>query len=171
MEFVVLVNEQDEAIGLCEKLEAHKKGLLHRAFSVFVFNHNNELLLQQRALSKYHSGGLWTNTCCSHPREHESIEDAAKRRCVEEMGIDVNPQTVFSFVYKSEFENGLIEHEYDYVLTASYNENPNINLNEVAHFKWLSLDNISKDIQDNPNSYTTWFRLCFEKVKQHITTI
>jgi isopentenyl-diphosphate Delta-isomerase len=168
MEEVILVNERDEVIGRAEKLDAHEKGMLHRAFSVFLFNNNNELLLQQRALHKYHSPGLWTNTCCSHPRPNESIVDSATRRCREEMGVEVvSLNNAFSFLYKVEFENGLIEHEFDHVLIGKHNADPIVNSNEVAHFKWISIDQLKEDIALNDSKYTAWFKLCYEKAFSH----
>lgn len=163
-EFVVLVDEQDNDVGVMEKLEAHQKGLLHRAFSVFIFNEKQELLLQQRALSKYHSGGLWTNTCCSHPRPNETIKDAANRRLFEEMGMSCDLIIKTSFIYKTPFENGLIEHELDYVLIGFSNLNPNLNKKEVENYKWMSISDIKTDIYSNPKHYTSWFKIALEKV-------
>src|ERR1043165_7585171 len=120
MEKVILVNERDEETGEMEKMEAHRKGILHRAFSVFIFNNKNEMLLQQRALHKYHSGGLWTNTCCSHPRPGEETLSAAKRRLVEELNVDATIQWSFDFIYEANFDNGLYEHEYDHVFIGIY---------------------------------------------------
>ena len=164
MEFVVLVNENDQEIGIMEKQEAHIKGLLHRAFSVFAFNNKNELLIQQRAFSKYHSPGLWTNTCCSHPRQNEELIEAVKRRCIEEMGLIIDPKFQFSFIYKAVFENGLIEHEFDHVFFANVSSNPTINPTEVNSYKWISLNDLASDIAKNPKAYTEWFKICFEKV-------
>lgn len=163
-EFVVLVDEYDNDIGVMEKLEAHHKGLLHRAFSIFIFNDKKELLLQQRAVSKYHSGGLWTNTCCSHPRPNETIKDAANRRLFEEMGMTCDLVVKNSFIYKSPFENGLTEHELDYVLIGYSNQNPNINEQEVEHYKWMTISDIKTDIYHNPSHYTSWFKIALEKV-------
>lgn len=163
-EYVILVDENDNDIGVMEKLQAHQEGLLHRAFSVFIFNDKQELLLQQRAISKYHSGGLWTNTCCSHPRPNETIKDAANRRLFEEMGMSCDLQIKTNFIYKTPFENGLIEHELDYVLVGNTNQNPQINKDEVESFKWLSILDIKKDIIDNPNQYTSWFKIALDKV-------
>jgi isopentenyl-diphosphate delta-isomerase len=163
-EFVVLVDEYDNDIGVMEKLEAHHKGLLHRAFSIFIFNDKKELLLQQRAVSKYHSGGLWTNTCCSHPRPNETIKDAANRRLFEEMGMTCDLVVKNSFIYKSPFENGLTEHELDYVLIGYSNQNPNINEQEVEHYKWMTISDIKTDIHHNPSHYTSWFKIALEKV-------
>ncbi len=159
MEEVILVNERDEPRGTMEKLEAHEKGELHRAFSVFIFNSKGELLLQQRALHKYHSGGLWTNTCCSHPRPGEETLAAAKRRLAEEMGLSATLEFKTAFVYKSEFENGLTEHEFDHVFTGSTDSSPIINPEEVAAYRWLSINEIKNQIAVNPGDYTTWFRI------------
>ena len=137
---VVLVDSNDKAMGTMEKLEAHKKGLLHRAISVFIFNDKKELLLQRRAFDKYHSGGLWTNTCCSHPYPNEKIIDAANRRLEEEMGIITSLKKCFDFVYHAKLENDLIEHEYDHVFVGFSNQTPHLNLVEASSFKWLSMD-------------------------------
>jgi isopentenyl-diphosphate delta-isomerase len=163
-EYVILVDNQDNDIGVMEKLQAHQEGLLHRAFSVFIFNDKEELLLQQRALSKYHSAGLWTNTCCSHPRPNETVKDAAHRRLFEEMGLSCDLKIKTNFVYKTSFENGLTEHEFDYVLIGNTNQNPIINKEEVESYKWLSVSDIKKDIVSNPNHYTSWFKIALDKV-------
>lgn len=168
-ERVILVNEQDEPIGTMEKIEAHEKALLHRAFSVFVFNDKGETMIQQRAMHKYHSPGLWTNTCCSHQREGESNIEAGKRRLMEEMGFTTELQEVFSFVYKAPFDNGLTEHEFDHVMVGKYNEAPNINPDEVADWKWMSLERIKSDMEQYPEHYTAWFRIIFEKFYAHIS--
>lgn len=167
MEKVILVNEKDEAIGEIEKLEAHQKGLLHRAFSVFIFNSKNELLLQRRALDKYHSPGLWTNTCCSHPRPGESILEAANRRLNEEMGIATKLEHKGSFIYKADFDNGLTEHELDHIVIGFFSENPKINPEEVDSFKWLDLESVKTDLEQNPHNYTVWFR---EIINQNFTS-
>ncbi|MDU8885579.1 isopentenyl-diphosphate Delta-isomerase [Yeosuana sp. MJ-SS3] len=167
-EQVILVNENDEQIGLMPKLEAHQKALLHRAFSVFIFNNKNELMLQRRAVHKYHSPGLWTNTCCSHQREGESNIDAGKRRLREEMGFVTDLEEVISFIYTAPFDNGLTEHEYDHVLIGYYNGEPDINSDEVADWKWMSLDKIKADISLQPELYTEWFKIIFDKFYQHI---
>lgn len=159
MEEVILVNDKDEPIGTMEKLEAHQKGKLHRAFSVFLFNTEGQLLLQRRALHKYHSGGLWTNTCCSHPRPGEDTLLAAHRRLIEEMGLQAELTFKTSFLYKSEFENGLTEHELDHVFTGSCNAVPQPNKEEVDSYEWLSPEAIKQDILSNPEKYTTWFRI------------
>jgi isopentenyl-diphosphate delta-isomerase len=146
-----------------EKMEAHEKGLLHRAFSILVFNDAGELLLQQRALNKYHSAGLWTNTCCSHPRNIEPTEQAAHRRLFEEMGFDCTLTEQFSFIYKAAFDNGLIEHELDFVYTGIYHQNPNINKEEVSAYKWMPVELIEKDAKENPQLYTAWFLILINK--------
>tara|TARA_R100000935_G_C2840105_1_gene170463 strand:- start:2288 stop:2812 length:525 start_codon:yes stop_codon:yes gene_type:complete len=168
-EQVILVNQNDEQIGLMAKMEAHEKALLHRAFSVFVFNKNGELMLQQRALHKYHTPGLWTNTCCSHQREGETNIAAGKRRLQEEMGFSTDLKESISFIYKAPFENGLTEHEYDHILIGEFNDKPNINPDEVAAWKWASLEDIKIDMKENPDLYTAWFKIIFDKYYDHIT--
>lgn len=167
-EKVILVNERDEQIGLMPKMEAHEKALLHRAFSVFIFNNENELMLQQRALNKYHSPGLWTNTCCSHQRDGETNIEAGKRRLEEEMGFVVDLQESISFIYKAPFDNGLTEHEYDHVLLGKYNDRPAINADEVASWKWMPLEEVKADILLQPDIYTEWFKVIFDKFYEHI---
>ncbi|GIM52557.1 isopentenyl-diphosphate Delta-isomerase [Capnocytophaga cynodegmi] len=167
-EKVILVDEQNNPIGLMPKLEAHEKALLHRAFSVFIMNRKGEVMLQQRALHKYHSPGLWTNTCCSHQRENETNVEAGKRRLQEEMGFITELTDVISFIYKAPFDNGLTEHEYDHVLLGYYEENPNINPEEVADWKWELPENIKKDIEQNPQKYTEWFKIIFEKFYDYL---
>lgn len=162
-EEVILVDERDQAIGSMEKLEAHQKGLLHRAFSVFVFNDKGELLLQQRAASKYHSPSLWTNTCCSHPRPNEDALQAANRRLCEEMGFETELKLKGTFIYKANFDNGLTEHEFDYVFTGVSNLEPNINKDEVENFAWLSLDEIKTQLKSSPEKFTVWFKIALEK--------
>lgn len=167
-EQVILVNEKNEKIGLMPKMEAHEKALLHRAFSVFIFNNNNDLMLQQRALNKYHSPGLWTNTCCSHQRDGETNIQAGKRRLEEEMGFVADLQESISFIYKAPFDNGLTEHEYDHVLIGKYNDEPSINLDEVASWKWMPIEAIKADIALHPDNYTEWFKIIFDKYYKHI---
>ena len=162
-ENVILVDEQDNQLGLMPKMEAHEKAVLHRAFSVFIFNSKGELMLQQRAAHKYHSPLLWTNTCCSHQRNGESNIEAGKRRLVEEMGFETNLKEVFSFVYKAPFDNGLTEHELDHVMVGNFDGLPEINHEEVASFKWMSLDAIKEDIELHPNLYTAWFKIIFKE--------
>ena len=167
-EQVILVNENDEQIGLMPKMEAHKKAILHRAFSVFIFNGKNELMLQQRALHKYHSPGLWTNTCCSHQREGESNLQAGKRRLQEEMGFVTDLTETTSFIYKAPFDNGLTEHEYDHILVGRYHNAPNINPDEVADWKWMTLEAVKEDIRAKPEIYTAWFKIIFDKFYNYI---
>jgi len=162
-EYVILVDKDDNPIGKMEKLEAHEKALLHRAFSVFVFNDKEELMLQQRASSKYHSPGLWTNTCCSHQRFGESNIDAGKRRLMEEMGFSTDLEEITSFIYKAPFDNGLTEHELDHILVGHYSKAPNPNPDEVGDWKWMSIEDVKQDIKTNPQSYTAWFKIIFDK--------
>ncbi|TRZ41774.1 isopentenyl-diphosphate Delta-isomerase [Robertkochia solimangrovi] len=167
-EVVILVNEKDEPIGTMEKIEAHEKALLHRAFSVFVFNDKGETMIQQRALSKYHSPGLWTNTCCSHQRTGETNIQAGKRRLMEEMGFETELKEVFSFIYKAAFDNGLTEHEFDHVMVGQFNDLPDINPDEVADWKWMTLEDIREDMNFHPENYTAWFRIIFDKFYKYI---
>jgi len=168
-ELVVLVDEKNNQIGLMPKMEAHEKAVLHRAFSVFVFNEKGELMLQQRAASKYHSPLLWTNTCCSHQREGESNVEAGRRRLQEEMGFTTDLKEVFSFIYKAPFDNGLTEHELDFVLIGSFEDKPNINKEEVESYKWMPLEDVKKDIENNPDIYTEWFKIIFDKSFDKLT--
>lgn len=167
-ELVILVNEKDEQIGLMPKLEAHEKALLHRAFSVFVLNDANEIMLQQRAADKYHSPLLWTNTCCSHQRDNETNLQAGKRRLFEEMGFETELTELFSFIYKAPFDNGLTEHEFDHVLVGNYNQEPIINSLEVASWKWMGIEDIKNDINNKPEIYTEWFKIIFNKFYHYI---
>lgn len=160
---VVLVDQDDNVIGSMEKLEAHQKGLLHRAFSIFVVNSNNELLIHKRAMGKYHSEGLWTNTCCSHPVPGESIIDAAHRRLKEEMGFDCEMKSAFSFIYDVALENELVEHELDHVVIGRFDGQPILNLEEASEFKWESLEKIIDDIKSQPEEFTYWFKVILEK--------
>ena len=160
---VILVDEQDNQLGLMPKMEAHEKAVLHRAFSVFIFNSDGDLMLQQRAAHKYHSPLLWTNTCCSHQRDGESNIEAGKRRLLEEMGFSTELNEVFSFIYKAPFDNGLTEHELDHILVGHYDGAPHINPDEVAGWKWISMEDLKKDIDQNPDLYTVWFKIIFEK--------
>ena len=159
MEHIILVDEFDNAIGTMGKMEAHQKGVLHRAFSVILFNSNGEILLQKRSKNKYHSGGLWTNTCCSHPLPNESVRDASRRRLIQEMGIDVQPEFSFKFIYKTDLDNGLIEHELDHVFIGSFDGIPSINTSEVEEWKFMSLNSLRRDIEESPELYTAWFKL------------
>lgn len=162
-EQVILVDKDDNQIGLMPKMEAHEKALLHRAFSVFTFNDRGELLLQQRAADKYHSPLLWTNTCCSHQRDGETSIEAGKRRLQEEMGFSCELEEVFSFIYKAPFDNGLTEHELDHVMIGTYNEDPIINREEVEAFKWMTLEEVKVDLEINPEQYTAWFTIIFKE--------
>ncbi len=162
-EQVILVNEKDEQLGLMSKMEAHEKAMLHRAFSVFIFNEKGELLLQQRAKEKYHSPLLWTNTCCSHQRDGETNLQAGKRRLREEMGFDCDLKEVFWFIYKAPFDNGLTEHELDHVMVGYYDKDPVINREEVESFQWMTLEDVKKDINEFPEKYTEWFKIIFKE--------
>ena len=167
-EQVILVNEQDEPIGLMNKMEAHKKAVLHRAFSVFILNDKNEVMLQQRAHHKYHSPLLWTNTCCSHQRAGETNIDAGKRRLYEEMGFEVELKELFHFIYKAPFDNGLTEHELDHVMIGYYNEAPIINPDEVESWKWMTIEAIKEDMIENPDTYTVWFKIIFDEFYHYL---
>ena len=170
-ENVVLVDRNDNPMGLMPKLEAHEKGVLHRAFSVFILNQKSQLMLQRRALDKYHSPGLWTNTCCSHPRESEGNIEAGVRRLKEEMGFTTPLMPMFSFIYKSKFDNGLTEHEFDHVLLGYYDKQPLINKIEVSEWKWMSLDKIILEIKNKPEDFTVWFKIIFERFYNHLYKI
>jgi len=167
-ELVILVNENDEQIGLMPKMEAHEKAMLHRAFSVFVFNDKNQLMLQQRAANKYHSPMLWTNTCCSHQRDGESNLAAGIRRLKEEMGFVCELEEKTSFIYKAPFDNGLTEHELDHIMVGYYNKDPKINREEVESFKYMTVDEIKQDMALQPEIYTEWFKIIFEKFYEFI---
>jgi isopentenyl-diphosphate delta-isomerase len=167
---VVLVNEFDEEVGTMEKMEAHRQALLHRAFSVFIFNASGEMLLQRRALTKYHSGGLWTNACCSHPRPGESVEAAATRRLQEELGFVAPLEPAFSFTYHAPFDNGLTEYEFDHVLTGSYDGDIQPVPEEVCDVCYLSMDEIRADLVDHPEKYTAWFRIAFPKLEEYMAS-
>ena len=162
-ENVILVDTHNKPIGAMEKMEAHRKGLLHRAFSVFIFNQSGDLLLQKRAAHKYHSPLLWTNTCCSHQRYGETNLQAGQRRLQEEMGIQVPLQEIFSFIYKAPFNNGLTEYEYDHVMVGYFDGQPAVNPYEVAAFKWMGIGAIKKDITKQATVYTEWFKIIFKK--------
>lgn len=166
IEKVILVDEQDNEIGSMEKIEAHEKALLHRAFSIFVFNDEGQMMLQQRALSKYHSPGLWTNTCCSHPRPGETLEEATQRRIVEEMGFYCEMKELFSFIYTAPFDDGLTEHELDHVFIGTYNDDPKINLEEVASWQWVEVDELLADVKENPDDYTVWFKIALAEMEK-----
>jgi len=169
-EKVILVNEFDEPIGLQEKLAAHRQGLLHRAFSIFIFNKEGKTLLQQRSLTKYHSGGLWTNACCSHPRDGETIQAAAQRRLKEEFGFQCPLNEVFSFIYKADVGGGLFEHEFDHVLFGSYDgaiaaPNPE----EIESYRWVTMQALEKELEQHPERFTTWFRIIFAENRAYMS--
>lgn len=163
---VVLVNENDEALGAMEKMEAHQKALLHRAFSVFIFNSRGEMLLQQRAAHKYHSPGLWTNACCSHPQPGEDTKEAAIRRLREEMGFTIPVQKIFDFVYKAAFDNGLTEYEFDHVFAGEYEGPVLFNTDEVQNICYKIMPEISNSLQTHPQKYTAWFHLAFPRIRE-----
>ncbi len=165
---VVLVDRDDNVLGTMKKMEAHETGILHRAFSIFVFNSKGELLLHQRALSKYHSPGLWTNTCCSHPRLDEDVMENAHQRLVEEMGFDCELTEAFSFLYRADVGQGLTEHEYDHVFIGKYDGEPEINPDEVEDYKYMSMEDLRDDIENHPVNYTEWFKIAFEKVEEYL---
>ena len=163
-DYVIVVNKNDKEIGIMEKMEAHRQGQLHRAFSIFIFNAKKEMLLQKRAIKKYHSGGLWTNTCCSHPRPGEDMDVAANRRLMEEMNFSCHLKKTFSFIYKKEVDNYLIEHELDHVYIGTFNGEPSPNKLEVLEWKFAEIDWIKKDIKLHPENYTEWFKISLGKV-------
>lgn len=164
---VVLVNENDEAIGLAEKMAAHEQGLLHRAISVFIFSEDGKMLLQKRADAKYHCGGLWTNTCCSHPLPHETTQTAAGRRLKEEMGMTAELTFAFKFQYRAEFENGLTEHEIDHVFIGVTDQLPMLDPAEASAYRYVDIKDLEVDILNSPESYTPWFKICLERVLNH----
>ena len=163
-EKVVVVNEHDVAIGVEDKTRAHLLGVLHRAFSIFVMNSAGQLLLQRRALGKYHSRGLWSNTCCGHPRPGESINQASRRRLREEMGFDADLESVFQFRYRVDLEEGLIENEYDHMLVGLFDGGPEPNPAEVAEYRWVDPATLSLELETHPENYTYWFRISFDRV-------
>jgi len=166
-EQVILVDQDDKHLGIAEKMWAHRQGLLHRAFSIFVLNSYGQLLIQKRAIAKYHSGGLWTNTCCSHPRPEESIIAAADRRLKEEMGFSCELTEIFTFTYNSALDHGLIEHEYDHVLLGKFDGEPSLNPAEAEDWKWIELDKLKADLTSHPELYTFWLKDCFDKFLYH----
>ncbi len=165
IQHVILVNKNDEQVGIAEKMEAHRQGLLHRAFSVFIFNSKGEMLLQQRALKKYHSGGLWTNACCSHPKPGDDTLSAAMIRLREEMGFETNLEKIFDFVYKAEFDNGLTEHEFDHVFAGEYDGKIDFNKEEVMDYCYKDIPEIQESLLTHPGKYTAWFQLAFPEVE------
>jgi len=170
-DLVIIVNEQDQELGTEEKLSAHQQGLLHRAFSIFIFNSCKQMLIHQRAHDKYHSGGLWTNACCSHPRQGEELEAAAHRRLTEELGFDCPLQWKMSFIYRIKFErDNLFEHEFDHVFFGVTDQQPQPNPAEVADIAWVELDDLYTDIARHPDKYTYWFKVALEKIKPLLNT-
>jgi isopentenyl-diphosphate delta-isomerase len=169
--FVILVDNDDNQTGITGKMEAHHKALLHRAVSVFIVNTSGKWILQRRALDKYHSKGLWTNTCCTHPQPGETNIEAAERRLKEEMGIECSLSELFSFIYREKLDNDLTEHEYDHVFLGVTDDTPVINTAEVEDWETISYDDLHDDIQNNPSDYTYWFRMIYENVNQHILQI
>jgi isopentenyl-diphosphate delta-isomerase len=170
-EYILTVDEKDNVTGKEEKIKAHREGILHRAFSIFVFNSKGELLLQKRAESKYHSGGLWTNTCCSHQRADENLEEAIHRRLKEEMGFDCELKEAFTFTYRVKFDNGLFENEYDHVFFGKFDGKPEPNPKEVDDWKWVSLEELKKDIEENPDDYTYWLKVSIDRVISNFNQI
>jgi isopentenyl-diphosphate delta-isomerase len=165
---IILVDENDVPRGTMEKMEAHRKGELHRAFSIFIFNSKGEFLLQRRALNKYHSGGLWTNTCCSHPQPNETIEESVHKRLYEEMGFDCELKNTFHFIYKTKLDNELTEHELDHVFIGYYDAPPKINVTEVSEWKYVGINEIKLRLKNSPESFTIWFKIIFLKVLDYI---
>jgi isopentenyl-diphosphate Delta-isomerase len=162
---VILVDESDEAIGAMEKMEAHRHGVLHRAFSVFIFNSNGQMLLQQRADTKYHSAGLWTNACCSHPAPGEEIKSAAEKRLQEELGFKAEIKPAFDFIYKVSFDNGLTEHEYDHVFVGYYDGEIKPDEDEVKEWKFMGMDDLAREMEREPDTFTSWFQIAFPKLR------
>jgi isopentenyl-diphosphate Delta-isomerase len=169
--FVILVNENDRQTGIAGKMEAHKKGLLHRAVSVFIVNSDGKWILQRRAFDKYHSNGLWTNTCCTHPVPGESNIGSAKRRLKEEMGIECKLVELFTFIYQEKLDNELTEHEYDHVFFGISDKDPVINILEVEDWEAVSYEDLNSDILKNPSDYTYWFKEMYEKVNLYISDL
>lgn len=167
---VILVDEQDNPVGTMGKMEVHEKALLHRAFSVFIFNSKGEMLLQKRAATKYHSGGLWTNACCSHPKPGESTRAAAKKRLEEEMGFSTDLQEAFSFIYKAPFQNGLTEYEFDHVFVGTYEGAINPNPEEVSDYSYQSIDHLKIAVGQHPAEYTEWFKIALPQLEKHLLT-
>jgi len=164
MEKIILIDEEDNEIGSGEKIDVHKKGKLHRAFSIFVFNSKGEMIIQQRDIRKYHCGGLWTNTCCSHPRDGEIIEEAVHRRLKEEMGFDCGLREMFKFTYKAEFSSGLTEYETDHVFVGISDDEPTLNKEEAMDYRWISIKELANEIENNPERYTPWFKIALQKL-------
>jgi len=168
MDEVILVDENDNEIGVMEKLEVHQRGKLHRAFSILVFNSSGELMLQKRARTKYHSGGLWTNTCCSHPKPGEKIQDAVRRQLRHEMGIEVDPKFFFKFRYRTALDNNLIENEFDHVFTGMYDGVPKLNRTEAEDWKFEGIPKLKQWMKKNPDQFTVWFRSIVDLLPENI---
>jgi isopentenyl-diphosphate Delta-isomerase len=167
-ESVILVDKDDNVIGTMEKMAAHRSASLHRAISVFIFNNKGEILLQQRSPNKYHSAGKWSNTCCSHPRPGEQTIYAAQRRLKEEMGLECHLEYAFSFTYRAYLDNGLFEHEYDHVFFGTTDDRPAPNPQEAEDFVYLPAEEIEKALAQKPEDYTVWFKICFDRVMEHV---
>lgn len=170
-EMLILVDHKDNEIGIEEKMKVHHAGQLHRAFSIFIFNKQGEMLLQQRASQKYHSGGLWSNACCSHPRTGEEVEQAAHRRLLEELGFDCHLEKLFDFIYKKALCNGLTEHEFDHVFKGEYDNVIQPDPQEVQAYKWISIAELLKDLDQHPDNYTEWFKIALNRVIDAIAKI
>lgn len=170
-QYVILVDDNDEQTGVAEKMDAHRKGLLHRAFSVFIMNSQGQMLLQQRAFTKYHSGGLWTNACCSHPMPGEKILDAAHRRIQEEMGFDCDLKYVYNFTYKVKLDNELTEHELDHVLVGIYDGPVKPSPEEVCHYRYVNIDELEKEMLKAPDTFTTWFRITYSDARKYLSNM
>lgn len=168
MEEIILVDSSDRQVGTGEKMDVHRQGRLHRAFSIYVFNSKGQLMLQKRHSAKYHSGGLWTNTCCSHPRNGELLRDAAHRRLKDEMGFDCELREAFSFIYQVPLDKGLTEHEYLHVFIGQYDGEPVINPEEAEGWKWIAFSELQRDMKENPQNYTKWFQLTIDRLANHI---
>jgi len=166
---LILIDEYDNVTGYCEKLSTHKKGNLHRAFSVYILNSKNELLIQQRTITKYHSGGLWSNTCCGHFTSEKNMEAQAEQRLMEEMGVKTNLRWIFNYSYKTQFKNGLIENELVYTYLGSYDNDPLPNCEEVENWKWIQLEELSKEMYQQPEIFTYWFKFAFDYFNKAIT--
>ena len=173
MDPVILVDEKDSPVGMSAKMEAHQKGMLHRAFSIFIFNPKGEMLLQQRALHKYHSGGLWTNACCSHPAPGEEMNETIQKRLQEEMGFRTPVKKIFDFIYRAKLDNGLTEHEFDHVFAGEYDGPVDFNKQEVMDYCYMEMPELDRSLQDHPAKYSVWFQLAFPRVmewwRQHYT--
>lgn len=169
-DYVVIVDENDCALGQMEKMEAHEKAVLHRAFSIFLFDESGRMLIQQRAWDKYHSAGLWTNACCSHPRPGEATLQAAERRLREELGIQTELEAVFTYLYKASMENGLTEHEYDHIFVGQYAGDFALNAEEVAQVTYVDMNTLAQEIASKPDTFTVWFKALFPQIENYLKT-